>query len=395
MKKEILIIGGGSAGWMAAAYFSVKPQYSVTLVESKNVPIIGVGESTVPSVLDFVETVGLTEQDLLDGCNAVRKYSIQHNNWCGNNTQWWHHFCLDESEHDEQIFWMENNIFPIKKWRHAYHLDAGLLGSTIRDKVAIKNGVKHIIDDIVDVAIDENGVKFIKGMQSNYSADLYIDCTGFKKLVRGKFNTNKKFHNNLINNCAIAGPSVFSEEFPGYRYTQTFTMDYGWRWRISLQNRAGNGYVFCKDAVSIDQAADEFIKKTPGIIKDKVTVVPFENSYETDPWYKNVVSIGLSCGFLEPLESTGLFLAYGPVKLIDKLLEDKNRQEKFNRVWRNLYSQVGNFVSLHYSTSTLSHTDYWRSFNRVSEVKLPLTKKPIFDRYSFRLLAKSRGIPYR
>ena len=115
--KTVLIVGGGSAGWMTAAYLVSKTNCNVTLIESNNIPIIGVGESTVPSIVDFLEDVGFTEQDLVEKCNAIIKYTIQHNNWSIGNDQWWHHFCFDESEHDEQLNWLLTKTKPTKKWR--------------------------------------------------------------------------------------------------------------------------------------------------------------------------------------------------------------------------------------------------------------------------------------
>lgn len=387
---NILIVGGGSAGWMTAAYFESKKKYKVTLIESNNIPIIGVGESTVPGILDYMEDIGLSEEELFTDCNAIRKYSIQHNNWTKENKFWWHYFGFDESDEEEQRFWLKTNQKPNKKYRHAYHFDANLIGPLLKNK--FKN-INHIIDDIIDINIDENGISKLIGKKDNYIADLYIDCTGFRQTLRSKFTRNRKNHSDLHNNCAIACPGFFTETVKKNYYTETYAMDYGWRWRISLQNRSGNGYVFNKDLITIDQARDEFIKKTPNINPDKIFVVPFENSYETEPWIKNVIAVGLSSGFLEPLESTAIFLAHGPVKLIEKLLTDQKRQEKYNRIWRKVYSHIGDFVSLHYRTSNLDHNEYWKSFNKISIVDDSKATNDIFTKYSYRQMARSRNLP--
>jgi tryptophan halogenase len=390
--KTILIVGGGSAGWMAAAYLANKTSCKISVIESDNIPIIGVGESTVPSIVDFLEDVGFSEQDLFEKCSAIRKYTIQHNNWTTGNDQWWHHFCFDESEHEEQLHWLETKTKPTKKWRHAYHVDATRLGIALRDTVCIPKGVKHIIDDVLDVQLDENGVKCLVGRAGKYTADLYIDCTGFRSIIRKPLGQNLVKHDGLINNYAVAGPGDFTA--PSANYTQTYAMDYGWRWRISLDHRTGNGYAFNKDAVSVDQAVDEFIKKTPGLKKDKIFEVPFSNQYNPEPWKKNVVAVGLSAGFLDPLESTGLFIIHAPVKMLARLLNDNQGAEKYNRVWSRLYAHLGRFISLHFKTSKLDHTDYWRSFNKIDKINLPQENQTLFNPYSFRQIANARGLPY-
>lgn len=388
--KKILIVGGGSAGWMTASYLATQTTAEITLVESPNIPIIGVGESTIPSINDFMQAVGITEQDLFDDCNAIRKYTIQHNNWNGTGDTWWHHFCFDESEHDEQMLWMHKHTLPDKKWRHSYHLDATKFGLMLRDRVAIPKGVKHILDDVQEVQHNNQGIIAVVGKNAKYTADLYIDCTGFKSLLRKTLGSKYKQHQGLINNYAICGPGDFVE--PQVNYTQTYAMDSGWRWRVSIQNRTGNGYAFNKDLTPIDQAVDEFIKKTPGLRQDKIFEVPIYNRFDTEPWKDNVVSIGLSCGFLEPLEATGLFLVHGPLKLLVRLLDDPKAQDKYNKVWTNMYNHVAEFLSLHFMTSNLTHTEYWRSIPKISHITLPTPGQILFDRYSYRNLAKARNI---
>jgi len=388
--KKILIVGGGSAGWMTASYLATQTNCEITLVESANVSIIGVGESTIPSINDFIEAVGITEQDLFDHCSALRKYTIQHNNWNGNNDSWWHHFCFDECEHDEQLHWLETKQVPDKKWRHAYHLDATKLGALLRDKVGLPHGVKHVIDDIVKVNHDSCGVTNVVGQARIYTADLYIDCTGFRSLLRKPLGVNLQQHPGLINNYALAGPGEFVE--PQVNYTQTYAMDHGWRWRVCIQHRTGNGYAFNKDLVSVDQAREEFIAKTPGLHVDKIFEVPMYNSFNPEPWKKNVVALGLSCGFLEPLEATGLFLVHAPLKLLVRLLDDPQAEEKYNRVWTRMYNHIAEFLSMHFTTSKLTHTEYWRSIPKINQVKLPTMGQILFDQYSYRQLARGRNM---
>jgi len=388
---KILILGGGSAGWMTAAYLSRNTDHNITLIENLNYPTIGVGESTIPSINDFIESVGITENDLVEHCSAIRKYTIQHNNWNGVDT-WWHHFCFNENEHQEQLEWMQANSLPNKKWRHAYHLDATKLGLLLRDKVALPSGVTHILEDIVDVEMSYDNVGAVVGNKNKYTADLYIDCTGFKALLGNRVGIKSKNHPELTNNYALCGPGDFVE--PLVNYTQTYAMDYGWRWRVCIANRTGNGYVFNRDLISIEDARKEFISKTPGLIADKIFEIPIRNSYNTEPWKKNVVSIGLSCGFLEPLEATGLFLIHGPLKLLVKLLNDSDGPKKYNSIWCKLYNHLADFLSLHFTTSCLDHTAYWKSISKISYITMPEKNQPLFDQYSYRQLANARGLSY-
>jgi len=389
-RKHIVVVGGGSAGWMSASYLATQTDCLITLIESPNIPIIGVGESTIPSINDFMEAVGITEHDLMEHCSAIRKYTIQHNNWNGDDKSWWHHFCFDESEHEEQLTWMRELALPNKKWRHAYHLDATKLGLMLRDKVGIPNGVNHILDDVVTIEHDNNGITAVIGKAGTYTADLYLDCTGFKGLLRNTLGCKKRQHPGLINNYALAGPGTYVE--PQVNYTQTYAMNHGWRWRICVQHRTGNGYVFNRDLVSIEEARAEFIAKTPGLQVDKIFEVPIVNGFNPEPWKQNVIALGLSCGFLEPLESTGLFLIHGPLKLLTRLLNDSEGPEKYNRVWTRLYTHIADFISMHYTTSKLNHTEYWNNIPKIDHVALPTPGQALFDQYSYRNLARGRNI---
>ena len=248
---KITIVGGGTAGWMTASYLAKKTDWNITVIQSEDIPIIGVGESTLPSMYDFITELGLTEQDLFDHCDAVRKYTICHKDW--HNKEWWHHFCFDESEHREQIEWMRNYTKPTKKWRHAYHVDANKFGIMLRDKVALPNGVE-LINKTLDTIDD-------------LDADLIINCAGFSDLFPAK----EMIKTNLKNNCAIVAPSY--DKMLKY-FTETTALSNGWMWNIYLQNRIGNGYVFSKDHQSVESAKAEFIEKCPHKLElDKLRVI--------------------------------------------------------------------------------------------------------------------------
>ena len=393
---KIIVVGGGSAGWMIAAYLAKHTDSDISLIESANIPIVGVGESTLASMPQFFETIGITEDDLFKECSAVRKYTIKHHNWNGENDEWNHRFCFNKSEEEQQDKWMEDYIKPDVKWRWAYHLDATKLGTLIKEKSAIPFGVHHIVDDINEVVVSNDKVEKLIGNNGTYVADMYVDCTGSRSLIRGKLPAIYKSHKSLINNCAICGPGFYDDNEVPARYTETFAMDYGWRWRVTLQHRTGNGYAFNKDLISIEQATEEFISKTPNLHKDKLFVVNIENKYNTEPWKGNVISFGLSSGFLEPLEATGIFLIYAPLKIFTKLMHDPNGSIKLNKLWNRLYNHVAEFVALIFETSKLNHTEYWRRIPKVSEISPNpvFFKDVLFTEYNYRSLAEARGIPY-
>lgn len=391
--RSITVVGGGSAGWITASFLAAQKKWAVTLIESDNIPIIGVGESTIPGINDFMQAVGLTEQDLFDQCGAVRKYGIQHNDWREPGNTWMHMFCQDESQLNEQFDWMHSYTCPTKSHRWAYHLDANRLATVLKDKCGKSLEIKHVIDDILDVAVDAHGVTELTGKLGKYTADLYVDCTGFRSLIRSRLGSNYHYHDSLINNCALAGPGEYVNGQEPLPYTQTFRMDYGWRWRISLQHRTGNGYVFNQNILSIEQAREEFIAKTPGLIADKIFQVPFENRYNPEPFKKNVVAIGLSCGFLEPLESTGLFLVHGMLNPLVKLVDDQRAPDKYNKIWNMIYKDISDFLSLFYRTSKVSHTDYWNTFNKVEKIAQPTYPQFLFSKYNYRMLSKGTGVP--
>lgn len=386
---KLLIVGGGSAGWMTAAQFAQNKNFDITLIESDKIPIIGVGESTWPSINDFINHVGLTEQDLFEHCSAVRKYCIQHNGWGKDNKSWLHRFCTDESEEELHDYHMNQYTVNPRYHSHAYHLDATKLGILCRDKSAIPNGVKHIVDDIIDVTTDNNGIKEVIGNKSIYTADLYIDCTGFKSLLRSKLGVKYLQHDMLINNCAIAGPGKYSEGEKILPYTQTFGMSKGWRWRICLQHRTGNGYAFNTNHITIEEAKQELIEKAPNIEKDKIFVVPFKNGFNPEPWKQNVVCLGLSCGFLEPLEATGIFLVHSSMRLIEKLIDDTDRERKFNKLWTKIYKETSDYIGMFYANGPYDN-EYWNTFRKETTLTIPKVKWTFPD-YSYRVLAEAKS----
>jgi tryptophan halogenase len=392
MIKKVCIVGGGSSGWMSAAYLSLIDNLEVTLIESPTIPIIGVGESCIPSIVDFLETIGINEKDLFDECSAVRKYGIIHKNWNGDGKEWHHMFVTDgEIDLAEQYDWMKNYVYPNKHWRHSYHLDATKLSTLIKIKAGQK--VNHVYDDIIKVNTDNHNITSLEGKLGTYKADLYIDCTGFKAVLRNSLPYVINKHKNFKNDFAWAGPGHYREGEAPLPYTETFSMDHGWRWRVCLQHRTGNGYAFSSDTISIEDAKKEFISKTDGLNVEKIFLVKMINGYNPEPWKGNTIAIGLSCGFLEPLEATGLFLTYGMLSVIKRVMFTKNASRKYNMIWNTTYKDISKFLSYFYTGSKLNHTSYWKSFEKTESLEVPeKSAMLLFNEYNYQMLAKGMEV---
>lgn len=387
--KHILVVGGGSAGWMTAAYLVSKTNCKVTLVESETVPIIGVGESTVPSFVDFVHSVGLTEEDLFTHIGSIRKFTLQHNNWNGKDHSWWHHFIFNKEEESEQLDWLANNSLPDKKWRHSYHIDAGRFATLLKDKVGLPKGVTHIYDDVVDVVAGPEGIESIVGKKATYTADMYIDCTGFKRLLMSKFDLEIESNPHLINNRAWAAHADYKQADKSdiVRYTRTYAMDAGWQWNICLQDRVGVGYVFCDNFIDPEEAKQELIKNCPYAVRENsLKLIEYKSQWFNEVWHKNTLAIGLSAGFLEPLESQSIFLIQMQIHMLARLLNKHNNKTVYNKFWNLMIRHIANYISYHYTLSRRTDTDYWKAFDKVEKVEYTETHSPLFHSYSHEMI---------
>jgi flavin-dependent dehydrogenase len=370
---NIIIVGGGTAGWMTASYLSKKTDWDITVIQSQDIPIVGVGESTLPSLYDFIQECGLTEDDLFEHSTAIRKYTIRHKDWSPQG-DWFHHFCFDESEEAEQNQWMKDLVCPNKKWRHAYHIDAFKFGAMLRDKVALPNGVK----------IEQRTINSVKSLQ----ADLIIDCTGFNRLTKPTNWVNSV----LPNNRAVICPS---NEVINKPYTQTTALSAGWMWTIALKTRTSNAYVFSDNYITDEQAKEEFINSCPYTLDlDKLRFLSWTGGYTTTPWRDNVLNIGLSAGFFEPLESQAIWATQYQVEMLVRLAGDKTKQAVYNKQWVTMMKHIERYLLAHYTANTRRDNKYWKQFDMLTEVTPSKEKFTIFGEYSYRCLANGYALPY-
>ena len=393
--KDIVIVGGGSSGWMAAAAISRCNDVNVTLVDKEVPTPLGVGEATLLSFEKFmVEQCGFNPNEFLAELDAGLKAGILFKDWGHKGNEIWLPFYwLNYPFSDPPVSmvdaWSTSQDIDFKKLEvlyqcsmdniidrtqigegYAVHIDCIKLINYIKEKISdrityVNSSVKDISGNILDL---ENGDQIY--------ADLFIDCTGFKSILKRK-RDRVNLSDRLYVDTAVAGPIEYEDKHNEFRpYTTTTAVYDGWIWNTPLQSRIGTGLVFNRNITSIDQAKEYFCsfwdqRTTP----DKLKVIDWTPYYDTNQWDGNVVSIGLSAGFIEPLESTGLGLIIEGIKTLSKLLNDGfcNQYDinYYNNHMALAYEQCVDYVNCHYSKSNINSPfwDYVRDNYKMSEAQ--------------------------
>ncbi len=406
-------MGGGSSGWMSAATFATQlPNIDVTIIESPDFPILGVGESTLGGIKHWSSLIGLEDKDLLTETDGSYKLSIKFTDWLGKDTGGFHYPFGEAQRPIEQVaqndWWflkgnrggLDQNSFarchyPIAAISEnnkmsddssgktpgfsfvqdvAFHFDATALGQYLKKKICLPKGVKLINSTVEKINTNDDGIEsLILQNKEKVTADLYIDCTGFKSLLLEgalgvKFNS---IENIIPNNKAWATHIPYTDKNKQLEpFTNCTALSNGWTWNIPLWSRIGAGYVYSDKYISDDEALEEF----KDYIRTRYDNVPIEdlefkpitmrNGIHEKTWEKNVVAIGLSSGFVEPLESTGLMTTYEwLLSLIYTLRKDFVNQwdrDAFNYALRNIFYGHANFVGMHYALSSRDDTPYWQ-----------------------------------
>lgn len=365
---NIVIVGGGTAGWLSA--LSLYDKHNVTLIES-DIPTIGVGESTTDYVIGWLKEK-LDINDFHSKTNSTIKLGVQFHNWTNSQSTYFHLFGDIEGKIPKKFddvvrYCFQNNIdingLSVFKeivnnttdWDNvATHWDSVTVPNYIRNKLAGK--INYVQDTVNSVVLDNNHVVELQLKNQNLTADLYIDCTGFRKLLTS--NTNNKWINwNQPGQVdrALVWQMPHTDEIP--LYTQSEAWNYGWRWKIPTRDRLGNGYVFDSDFVS-EQDAEKEIRERTGYT-DSLRLIKFNPGMIENVYYNNIVSLGLSSHFLEPLEATNFdFLVYN-LQNLDLVLENKLNIEQFNDKAKTIVQSIRKFVKLHYITDK-SDTEFWK-----------------------------------
>lgn len=403
--KSILIVGGGTAGWMAANIFLHAwgdKGIKVTLIESNDIGIIGVGEGSTHAMRRFFNYLEISEKEWMPECNATYKVGIQFNDWSTQSgfEHYFHPFYAapdadssiafmrnvnlrragwDAPAHPNSYFLntqlaqeskapVSNDLSAFNRIEYGYHFDSGLLGKFLASR-AKKMGLVHVIDDVQEVALDDMGeVSTVKAKLSGaISADFYIDCTGFAGLLVDKALKEPfiSYKESLFNNAAVTIATDI-DPFKIPSSTISTALSSGWAWKIPLNNRYGNGYVYSTDFIDSDQAELE-LRRHLGEAAENVPArhLKMRIGRVQNNWIKNCLALGLSQGFIEPLEATALALVQHSlekfVDVFDSLPVTPSHIQNYNDQISSLFEAVRDYIVTHYVLNSRNDSAYWQA----------------------------------
>ena len=415
--KKLLILGGGSAGWLTAGVIAAEhgEGLEITLIESPNVPTIGVGEGTWPSMRETLRKMGVSERSFLNQCDASFKQGSKFVGWKtgGESDFYYHPFSLPQGffEVNSVPFWQtqassipfadavsaqcqvcEQGLAPKQSGtpeyagvvNYAYHLDAAKFGKFLQKHCTEKLKVRHVVDHVSGVVADDDGyIESLDTLQNgSLAADLFIDCSGGASMLLGEHFQEPFISRQsvLFNDRALAVQVPYAEERqPIASVTLSTAQRAGWIWDIGLPTRRGVGYVY-SSAHSSDMQAENDLRAylEPSMGRKKAEAAEFRQlkinpGHRSSFWRKNCVAVGMSAGFIEPLEASALAL----VELSAAMIRDSmpaNRAlmdiaaRRFNERFEYRWDRVIDFLKLHYVLSERRDTDYWRDHCDVSTI---------------------------
>jgi len=406
--RNVVIVGGGTAGWMAAAAFArfLNNGYTKTiLIESEEIGTIGVGEATIPPLITFNRMLGINENDFIKATQGTFKLGIEFVDWGGPGERYFHPFGFHghdlEGVHFHQLYlrerkrrvmqdisaWSMSAVAaqhgkfarpgaearaPLSQLLYAFHFDASLYARFLRH-YAEAQGVTRLEGKVVDVALrSEDG--FVESVSledgRKIEGDLFIDCSGFRGLlIEQALKTGyEDWTHWLPCDRAIAVPSTY----PGQPdpFTRSTARSCGWQWRIPLQHRMGNGHVYSSDHISDDEAEKVLLDNLEGEPLAQPRRLTFTTGRRREAWSRNVVSMGLSSGFVEPLESTSIHVIQSGIAKLIALFPDKRfnpvERREYNRQMQNLFEDVRDFIILHYHATTRDDSEFWKRCRAMS-----------------------------
>ena len=428
MKVEsICIVGGGSSGWMTAALLSKEhPDIEMCLIESPTIKPIGVGESTLAHFNRYLNRLGLKDEDWMRQCNATYKASIRFKNFRENKGEAFHYPFGEWGPPDDEIadhltrfFELQcvygRKIYPPEEFARfcnrqtymadagkmtmeipgpfgesnyekyspdndlSYHLNADKFGEYLRDNIAVPNGVHHIKGDVHNVIkTPEGDISAVTTTDGGaISADLFIDCTGFRSLLLEQHMGVPfiSFKDQLFNDRALATHIEYEDkETQMHCYTDCVALNNGWVYNIPMWNNIGTGYIYSSKYISDDDAEKEFREYLPESAQNcQFNPIKIKHGKHVHAWEKNVVGIGLAYGFLEPLESTGLMTTHENLLVLTDMLHCRDghvthhERLMFNYTCERMLEAMKNFVTLHYTMSLREDTPYWKDATNTVE----------------------------
>jgi tryptophan halogenase len=400
--REVVIVGGGTAGWMAAAALSryLNNGYTrTTLIESEEIGIVGVGEATIPPLLSFNGLLGINENDFVRETKATFKLGIEFVNWGALGHRYFHPFgTLGQDLQGipfHQLYlrerkrralpdisaWAMSAVaasqgkfvrpgrgaqYPLNQILYAFHFDAGLYARFLRG-YAEQAGVRRVEGKIVDVRLGgERGhveaVELADGQVVD--GELFIDCSGFRGLlIEQALETGyEDWSQWLPCDRAIAAPCSHGGRLDPF--TRSTAHSAGWQWRIPLQHRMGNGHVYCSGFISDDEAEQVLRSNLEGELLAEPRRLTFTTGRRKLAWNRNVISLGLSSGFVEPLESTSIHLIQAGIARLIALFPDKRfnpiERDEYNRRIQSLFEWVRDFIILHYKATERDDSEFWK-----------------------------------
>ncbi|MCE9687224.1 tryptophan 7-halogenase [Shewanella sp. AS16] len=398
--KKLVIVGGGTSGWMAAAMLSrlLGKQLQITLVESDEIGTVGVGEASIPPLQLFNNVLGIAEDEFLKATQGTFKLGIEFEHWGQTGDAYMHafgHIGKDLGFTPFHQYWLSlANAQPSDFWQyslnylaakhnkfqrldsiegtglagltHAYHFDAGLYAAYLR-KYSEKQGVKRIEGKLVTTQLAEHSGNIASVTLASgqiISGDLFIDCSGFRALlIEQALETGyEDWRHWLPCDTALAIPSEASHPIPPY--TKSIAHEAGWQWRIPLQHRTGNGLVYCSRFLSDEAATELLLSKLDGKPLAEPKKISFITGRRRLQWHKNCVALGLASGFLEPLESTSLHLVQSGIMRLLKLFPtaefNQANIDEYNRQSKAEFEQVRDFIILHYRLNRHEASPFWQ-----------------------------------
>lgn len=394
-KLRVVIAGGGTAGWMAAAALAntLGSAIDLTLVESDAIGTIGVGESTIPPLLLFNRLLGIGEPEFMRATQATFKLGIKFENWKEIGESYFHSFGAAGKDHWSagfQHFWL-NGLrrghlhsfddyslelkaalagkfahLPDNRMNYAYQLDSALYARFLRNK-AEADGARRIEGRIAEVELDgESGEIAALKLDGDrrIEGDLFLDCTGFRALlIEGALHAGfDDWTHYLPCDSAIAVQTASVR--PAVPYTRAIAHDAGWQWRIPLQHRQGNGIVYCSRYLDREAALERLLGSVEGQVLTEPNVIGYRTGVRRQQWHKNCVAVGLAGGFMEPLESTSIHLIQRAVLRLIRMLPGGKISPRdvaeFNDQTSTDMEQIRDFLVLHYKVTERRDSPFWR-----------------------------------